>query len=267
MRKTTLLTLVFSSLLILPAMAQLGKVWTDFQYYSVDLQNYLRSNVNETFRPLDIRTQGALSNSSGELNLPDPVAAGKQVRDEIVINSISGRYENNSAVNGAGVSNELNRIVTRGAVSGVLGREGQVRLKTKLEDTERSIEIIAKSVEDAEDPFNITKSILDTACSVVKGSMGQTGVPTPDSLMNPSLCQSNVQLQTIKILQEQAKINAENLAQTIQTNQTIQYSNLNLANISQQVEETNRARRVDSAAEAARLLRTSAQIDLFGRKP
>ncbi|MBE9007619.1 hypothetical protein IQ259_21775 [Fortiea sp. LEGE XX443] len=258
MQKTTLLTLIFSSLLVLPAMAQLGKVWTDFQSYSVDLQNYLRSNINETFRPLDIRTQSALSNFSGELNIPDPVSAGKQVRDEIFINSVSGRYENNSAVNGAGVSNEINRIVTRGAVAGVIGRDGQVRLKTKLEDTERSIEIIAKSVEDADDFLNqIIQSATSIACD------------NPTNVANP-LCaasrESNVQVQTIKILQEQSKIAAENFAQTVQTNQTLQYSNLNLANISQQVEETNRARRVDSAAEAARLLRTSSQIDLFGRQ-
>ncbi|MBD2298713.1 hypothetical protein H6G80_10370 [Nostoc sp. FACHB-87] len=258
MRKTTLFTLLFSSLLILPAMAQLGKVWTDFQYYSVDLQNYLRSNVNETFRPLDIRTQGALSNYSGELNLPDPVSAGKQVRSDIIINSISGRYENNSAVNGAGVSNEVNRVVTRGAVVGVLGREGQVRLKTKLEDTERSIETIAQTIEDAD---NFLDDLKDQVCKIT-GSAGAVNVA------NQSLCQSSIQQDTtVKILQEQAKINAENLAQTIQTNQSIQYTNLNLANISQQVEEANRARRVDSATEAARLLRTASQTDLFGREP
>lgn len=267
MRKTILLTLAFSSLLIVPAMAQLGYVWTDFQYYSADLQNYLRNNVNDNFRPLDIRTQGALSNYSGELNIPDPVSAGKQVRDDVIINSISGRYENNSAVNGANVSNEINRIVTRSAVSGVLGREGQVRLKTKLEDTEKSIERIAQSIEDVEGAFSLTDQLLDAACTVVKGAVqGGTGGVAPDNLMNPSLCQSNIQLQTVKILQEQSKIAAENLAQTVQTNQTVQYSNLNLANISQQVEEANRARRVDSAAEAARLLRTSSQIDLFGRE-
>lgn len=258
MRKTTLLTLAFSSLLILPAMAQLGKVWTDFQYYSVDLQNYLRGNVNETFRPLDIRTQGALSNSSGELNIPDPVTAGKQIRDDIIINSISGRYENNSAVNGVAVSNELNRIVTRGAVVSVLGRDGQVRLKTKLEDTERSIETITQTIEDAD---NLLGGIIDQVCKVTTGTGGVANVA------NASLCQSSIQQDTtVKILQEQAKINAENLAQTIQTNQTVQYTNLNLANISQQVEEANRARRVDSATEAARLLRTTSQIDLFGRE-
>ena len=43
--------------------------------------------------------------------------------------------------------------------------------------------------------------------------------------------------QTVKIQQEQSKIVAETFAQTLQTNQSLQYSNLNLANISQQMEE------------------------------
>ena len=57
----------------------------------------------------------------------------------------------------------------------------------------------------------------------------------------------------------------ENLAQTMQLHQTLQYSNLNLANISQEMEESNRARRVNASAEAARLLRTTSQVDLIGR--
>jgi hypothetical protein len=263
MRKTTLLTLAFSSLLALPAMAQLGNVWTDFQSYSVDLQNYLRNNVNDTFRPLDIRTQSSLSNNSGELNIPDPLAAGKQVRDDIIINSISNKFENNAAVNGAGVSNEINRIATRGAVSGVIGTNGQVRLKAKLEETERSIQNIAQAVEDADPGGSLTAQITSQVCQLATGGGGAGAAA--GVVANLSLCQANVQLQTIKILSEQAKINAENLAQTVQTNQSLQYSNLNLASISQQVEESNRARRVDSSAEAARLLRTTSQIDLFGR--
>jgi hypothetical protein len=72
--------------------------------------------------------------------------------------------------------------------------------------------------------------------------------------------------ETIKIQQEQSKIVAETFAQTLQNNQSLQYSNLNLANISQQAEEANRARRVETSTEAARLLRASSQLDLFGRK-
>lgn len=259
MRKITLLTLAFSSLLVLPAMAQLGQVWDDFQYYSVDLQNYLRNNVNETFRPLDVRTQGALNNNTGELNVPDPLAAGKQVRDDIIINSISNKFENNAAVNGAGVSNEINRIATRSAVSGVIGTNGQIRLKTKLENAQRSIEIINTAAEDA-NKGNFLATVIDQACQALTSNL-----PPTQQGPNSALCQANIQVQTVNILREQAKINAENLAQTVQANQSLQYSNLNLANISQQVEESNRARRVDSSAEAARLLRTTSQINLFGR--
>ncbi|MHC5720156.1 MAG: hypothetical protein ACYTX0_51020, partial [Nostoc sp.] len=74
------------------------------------------------------------------------------------------------------------------------------------------------------------------------------------------------QLESIKIQQAQSEIVGETFAQTIQTNQSLQYSNLNLANISQQAEEANRARRVETSTEAARLLRATSQLDLFGRK-
>jgi hypothetical protein len=78
--------------------------------------------------------------------------------------------------------------------------------------------------------------------------------------------QSDLQRQNIKIQTEQAKIIGETLAQNIQINQSLQYSNLNLANISQQIEESNRDRRLDIATESARLLRTATQMDLLGRQ-
>ena len=76
----------------------------------------------------------------------------------------------------------------------------------------------------------------------------------------------NPNTETILVQKLQAKIVAETFAQSIQTNQSLQYSNLNLANISQQAEEANRARRVDTSTEAARLLRATSQLDLFGRE-
>ena len=75
-----------------------------------------------------------------------------------------------------------------------------------------------------------------------------------------------MQLQNIEIENQQSKIIADNLGQTIKLNQNLQYSNLNLANISQEIESSNRAVRVNTSAEAARLLRTTSQVDLLGRK-
>jgi hypothetical protein len=60
MRKTTFLTLAFSLGIILPVTAQLGRVWTDFQSYSVDLQNYLQNNISD-LRPLEIQTRNAVT--------------------------------------------------------------------------------------------------------------------------------------------------------------------------------------------------------------
>ena len=258
MPKTTLLTLSLPFLLVLPAMAQLGNVWTDFQAYSVDLQNYLTTHLRDTLLPLEPQARTAISNATGDLNIPNPILAGDNVRAAVLLDSTADKFENNSAVRGSLVSDEIDRLITWGAVAGVMGPGGQIRYKTKLEHAEITLENIARFSEEAD---RVNADFLNQLQGIL-GTLPPTATPT--ALLNRN--QANLQLQTIKIQSEQAKILAENLAQAMQGNQFLQYSNLNLANISQQVEQTNRARRVDTSAEAARLLRTSSQIDLFGRK-
>ncbi|MEH1821054.1 MAG: hypothetical protein V7L31_18570 [Nostoc sp.] len=261
MQKTTIFTFTLLSLAILPAMAQiqtgaLGQVWTDFQSYSTDLQNYLQYNLSDNLKPVEVQSQNALSNSKGDLNIPNPVAAGQKVRDDLILyssnsDSRSSRFENNSAVRGNLVSNELNRVITRGVAVGVLGQNGQIRAKAKLENTEQSLKSIA----------TLTSKINQIIGNNNFANVGAaTGIPALGTLLG------SIQSQTSQIQEEQVKIVAETFAQTLQTNQYLQYSNLNLANISQQAEEANRARRVETSTEAARLLRATSQLDLFGRK-
>ncbi|MEA5514810.1 hypothetical protein [Nodularia sp. UHCC 0506] len=254
MQKTTFFTMTISCLLVLPAMAQLGKVWTDFQLYSVDMQNYLRNNLSETLRPLEIRSQNALNNSTGELNIPNPVEAGKSLRQDLFFNPITDKFENNPVVQSNSVTNEINRLITRSSIESFMGREGQLRLKSQLQNTETILDNIGNFSQQSDNIFN---QIANTLTSLY---------PTEPLKQALEGDQANLQLQAIKIQQEQAKISSANLAQTIQTNQSLQYSNLNLASISQQMDEMNRSRRVDSATETARLIRTTAQIDLFGRE-
>jgi hypothetical protein len=260
MYKTRLLTLSLVITTIIPATAQLGKVWTDFQSYSVDLQNYLKTSLSETLRPLDPQAETAIYNATGELNIPNPIIAGQIFRDQdkIMFNSVSDKFENNSTVRSVLVSNEINRLITRGSIESVLGVKGQNRLKTKLINTEKTIENIAGFANDAD---NNSQELLSKITNTAESTGVNLFLPQLSQLLNAN------QLQTIKIQQEQSKIIAESFLQTLQTNQSIQYSNLNLANISQQMDEANRARRVNDSAEAARLLRTTAQIDLFGKKP
>lgn len=254
MKKTILLTLGFLGLLAVPAMAQLGRVWTDFQSYSTDLQNYLRYNVSETLNPLETSSQNALNSSTGDLNIPNPIEAGNQVRrDVLFFNSIPDKFENNQAIRANAVTNEINRYITRSSVQGMLGREGQDRMQTKLENTETSIQNIEQYSRDADGFLSSIEQLINAASDATRTTFQATKE------------QGNLQLQSIKIQTEQSKIISENLYQTVLANQSLQYSNLNLANISQQMEEANRSRRVDTSTEAARLLRNTAQIDLFGR--
>ncbi|WYL94695.1 MAG: hypothetical protein HEQ35_13295 [Gloeotrichia echinulata IR180] len=265
MYKTTLLTFSLAFLAMLPAMAQLGRVWTDFQSYSVDLQNYLKTNIQENLKSVEPQAQTAIYNATGQVNIPNPITAGKRFREqnENMLTSTSDKFENNSAVRSALVSNEINRSITRGAVEGVLGSGGQNRSKNKLLNTERIIKNLEKLTDQSnEDSNNILKQINSVA-----NVAANLGNPVVSDLSNLSQLINSNQQQALKIQQEQTKIVAETFAQTIQTNQSLQYSNLNLANISQQMDEANRARRVDTSAEGARLLRTTSQLDLFGRKP
>lgn len=268
MRKTTIFTLTFLSLAILPVMAQqdqtlVGQVWSDFQSYSRDLQDYFQyKNLSENLNPLELESQNAISATSneGELKIPNPVAAGQKVRDNVIdysyrSQSRASRFENNAAVRGNLVSNELNRLITRGVAVGVLGKNAQSRIKGKLE--------------------NLQSELFDSSGSEGTGSVPNVSCPPGGITAQDITCRLIEQLVTqllnpnteiIQLQKLQSRIIAETFAQSIQTNQSLQYSNLNLANISQQAEETNRARRVDTSTEAARLLRATSQLDLFGRE-
>ncbi|MFB2773510.1 hypothetical protein ACE1AT_30200 [Pelatocladus sp. BLCC-F211] len=265
MKKIILFSIPLSFLIILPAMAELGQVWTDFQSYATDLQNYLRNNLTETLQPIESDTQSAIDSSTGELNIPNPNAAGEIIRDGTIWYYTSAdKFDNNSTVRANLVSNEINRLITRGAASGLMGTNGQLRLKTKLEETEKSIQQIAGFNEENEKFKEDINNQINNLRNTIPNNDVQNIIANITSLLG--LGQLNFLLQSNEIQEEEVKISGENLSQTIQTNQFLQYSNLNLTNISQQVEENNRARRVDNSTEASRLLRNTSQVDLFGRQ-
>ncbi|MEH2164735.1 MAG: hypothetical protein V7K38_27690 [Nostoc sp.] len=262
MRKTTIFTLTLLSLAIIPAIAQvqtggLGQVWTDFQSYSTDLQNYLQYNLSDT---VEAQNQNNLTNTRGELNIPNPVAAGKQVRDDSTLYSRSDKFENNAAVRGNLIGNELNRVVTRGAAESVLGENGQIRSKAKLENIQTAIESVTDVKNNNDLDSEITKYINQLT------TLANTANPADKILTQGLGTLLTANQETLKIQREQIKIVGESYAKSTQLEQSLQYSNLNLATISQQTEEANRARRVETSTEAARLLRATSQIDLFGRE-
>jgi hypothetical protein len=257
MKKTILITFSLTLIATFPAIAQIGNVWVDFQNYAIDLQNYLTDNISDTLQPVESETQTAINSFNGELNIPNPVAVRKSLNDDITINSLSDNFENNPAVNAVAVANEVDRQLTRGVAVGVLGEEAQIRSRNKLESIENSLENTTKIAQEArERSSNLLDEIVELGSNLTPAG----------SVLNQSQSELvRLQLQSIEIESEQSKMIGANLAQTMQLHQTLQYSNLNLANISQEIEESNRSRRVNASAEAARLLRTTSQVDLIGR--
>ncbi|NJN10578.1 MAG: hypothetical protein HC815_22360 [Richelia sp. RM1_1_1] len=257
MNKIFFLTVSFT-LITLPAIAQLGNVWSDFQNYAIDFQNYLKDNISDTLQPVESETQTAINSFNGELNIPNPVAVKKNLNDNIIINSLSDNFENNPVVNAKLVGNEIDRQLTRGIAVGILGEEAQIRSRNKLESIDRSIDFTTQIAQQARESSN---NLLDNMTEL------GTSLNPLSSLTNRNQSELvKLQSQSIQIESEQSKMMGENLAQRMKLHQTMQYSNLNLANISQEIEEINRVRRVNASAEAARLLRTTSQVDLIGRR-
>ena len=276
--------LTFSLVLLgtLPVMASLGNVWTDFQYYALDLQNYLKAQIPDTLKPLEVQTQTAITNSTASLKIPNPNAAGNTVSQQITQYSISDKFENNSAVRGKMVRNEIARQITRSSAEGVFGRNGQARLSIKLQNTQKAVDDTAVFANNAainknkkQREFELQVSSIGNIGNELGSLAGQaSGLSTILSLQSnqAQLAKltweglSDLELQNINIEREQSRIMGETLGNTIQMHEALQYSNLNLANISQEMDEVNRAKRVDTSAEVARLLRATSQTDLLGRK-
>jgi hypothetical protein len=258
-------SLVVACLGVLPAIAQqieevlgtgdLGQIKNDFESYAGNLRDYLTNynNTVKTFQPLEVQIQLGFTNDIDGLNLPNPVAAPESIRDQILQYSISDKFETNPAIYGSIVSNEINRYIVRGSADTVLGTDGQIRLKNKLEATQNIVRNADQSSRKAQ--------ARNQAIQTIPGVNG--GVTGMDLTTQAIKGLAELQTQSIEIQKDQTKLMAESLGRTIQLQNDLQYTNLNLANIAQQNEDLNRARRVEAAGEVARLLRVTAQTDLF----
>ncbi|MDJ0799977.1 MAG: hypothetical protein QNJ51_24750 [Calothrix sp. MO_167.B12] len=241
----------------LPATAQLGRLWSDFRLYAEDLQNYLQDNLGQTLQSVESEADIAIETDEKVLNIPNPLGINQAINNEIIVNSLTDEFENNSLIYAQDINNEIYRFITRGRVAAFLEPNSQIRLRNKLRSTENAIKTIAESTRDANNNYS------DFLNDIPGNLTGTSALNQLTSLLGRT--QSRFQLQSVRIQGEQAQFVGELLGQTIEMRQSLQYSNLNLASISQQMEQVNRARRVDSSAEAARLLRNTSQTDLLGR--
>ena len=149
-RKSTMIALSFFSVAflgILPAMAELGDVWTQFMEYAGDFQDYTKDQVREMLEPIEgSDSEQFLTDSEvqGELGIYNPNKARTKAEDKIDPNQPTDAFENNSVVRELIVGNEIDRQITRGAVDGVLGKDGQNRMQTLLNQTQTTVRDIER---------------------------------------------------------------------------------------------------------------------------
>ena len=204
----------------LPAIAQfaevfdtggLGQVRSDFEAYSTYLRDYLTdyNNTSKTFKSVEAEVQLSITNNPGELNIPNPVAASESIRNSIVNSSTSDKFETNPAIYGSILSNEMNRYIIRGSADTLLGTDGQIRLKNKLEATENIVRNAEKSYQEAQQTNGGIERIISDIIATSERVAGK------EAQLSQRLAQ--LQLESIEIQKDQTKLMAEMLGRSIQS--------------------------------------------------
>lgn len=133
------------------------------------------ASVEEQWGGLKAEAKTATEESAGEMNMPDPIAAGKRIKQAIIENK--GSYKDTNIVEGAVVaSKELERNTTRASVQSVLGEEGQKRTKKEIETTQQTVadaETLANDAQGMDASQNILKVIAAQNAQVVS-MLGQS---------------------------------------------------------------------------------------------
>lgn len=176
----------------------------------------------------------AVKQTTGAMGLPNPVEAQDILKDLLKKQDFAGKppdaFESNKTVyTHVTAADEITRQSSRSRVDSVLGKEGQELTKKRYELTQQAVQNSQKANQDAQ-----AKTVTQ---DVVK--------------------------EQIKIQNAANQIMQSVHDSTQKTHEDLQYTNLNLADISNAADANNRARRIASDADAARLAQVSSQVDLF----
>lgn len=133
------------------------------------------ASIEEKWGGLKEEAVTATEESSGEMNMPNPISAGEKIKKAIIDNK--GSYKDTNVVEGAVVaSKEIERNTTRASVESVLGEEGQKRTKKEIETTQQTVadaETLANDAQGMDASQNILKVIAAQNAQVVS-MLGQS---------------------------------------------------------------------------------------------
>jgi hypothetical protein len=198
------------------------------------VNNYIHQQsveFSQSWGELSSSVQTAIDNTTGDLGIPDPVAAGKQVEDVI-----SGQDANvlttNPSLLGYNARAEWNQQYTQGQSESTLGNQGQAVMKT---ESDASQDALATTSENA--------------------SAAQQDIITQD-IMKKIAIQNAQQAVISKSIQTEAQ----------QQTQTLAAANLNLADMSGRMNEQERRQQFEDEAQVRQTLAAAAFNDGFWAK-
>ena len=271
---------------VLPAMADIcsdsdnlsiGCVWDDFTKQTGSIWQLTEAQINNILNNSTRMESDEFIGAYEEGTLPDPINARNNTSalDEQT-NLQNDPFEANSIIRGDLVSNELDRLMTRGSIDGVFGQQGQEQTLALLDGTQANVEEIDFAHNRANETANrVKENIAYGTISAYEGAAGRgtSFMPTNERIGYLISLQSDqskmigdlseLQVDLIETQSRQAQISGQLLSGNTQLRHDLQYTNLNLTNISEQMDEGNRIKRVETAASGAQLFRVGSQVNGF----
>lgn len=211
-----------------PLSGFLSDIQAQFEQFTTVLKSQ-NQELAQKLEPVLKDLEQGLEEATGAMKIIDPIVARQQVEDGDRSDGVEGIFEQNSVNRDRIIANVLDREINRSMVAAILGKSGQEQTKKILNATQSSVETVANEAELAQQEESTQEVIKRLA------SQNQQQAAILGSL------NSNVQEQK----------------------QATQMGNLQLANISEAVDEANLAQRNEITTEADNVRQISAQSGLF----
>lgn len=236
-RRIALTSILVTTLMAVPirpvAASQVDTTFTDifslFRQSFETTRTYVEQTIADWLAPLPSDLEGVIQNTLGNLGLMDPNQVRAAITEELTTTLERDLVQSDSLYASLELANEVDRQMTRAQVDAVLGQGGQSATRDKITWIEDTIGQVQQHADSA-----------------------QTAVSTQAAIKQ--MAQQNAR---------QSEILGAVQSELLQSRQDAQLTNLNLANMSQNLDQEARARRLQALGNALDTLQISAQARLF----
>lgn len=236
-RRIAITSILVTTLMAAPirpvAASQVDTTFTDifslFRQSFESTKAYVEQTIADWIAPLPGDLHSVIQTTLGDLGLMDPNQVRAAITEELTTTLERDLVQSDSLYASLELANEVDRQMTRAQVDAVLGQGGQSATRDKITWIE--------------DTIGQVQQHADTA---------QTAVSTQSAIKQ--MAQQNAR---------QSEILGAVQSELLQSRQDAQLTNLNLANMSQNLDQEARARRLQALGNALDTLQISAQARLF----